>query len=202
MAGSQGARAPGFLMRHLALLRGVNVGGARTLPMRDLEAAFRAAGASGAGAVIQSGNVVFEADRPDEACAGAAANIRAKFGFLPTIVLRRAAAWRAMVEANPFVAAGAPTEDPSRRLSRRAAESHAYGASRSRRLPARRILRGGRGRLSQAPRWRGEGQPHQRAPRQGLRNRVDDAQLEHRPPPARAARRLSGRRRIEAAFPV
>ena len=33
-------------MRHLALLRGVNVGGARALPMRDLESAFRAGGAS------------------------------------------------------------------------------------------------------------------------------------------------------------
>ena len=84
-------------MRHLALLRGVNVGGARTLPMRDLEAAFRAAGASEAAAVIQSGNVVFEADRPNEVCAAAAAAILAKFGFLPTIVLRSAAAWRAMV---------------------------------------------------------------------------------------------------------
>ncbi len=34
-------------MRCVALLRGVNVGGARTLPMRALEEAFRAAGATG-----------------------------------------------------------------------------------------------------------------------------------------------------------
>ncbi len=97
-------------MRHLALLRGVNVGGARTLLMRDLEAAFSKAGASAAAAVIQSGNVVFEADRPDGVCAAAAETIRAKFGFLPTIVIRGASAWRAMVEANPFVAAGAPAD--------------------------------------------------------------------------------------------
>ena len=33
-------------MRTLALLRGVNVGGARSLPMTSLERAFRAAGAA------------------------------------------------------------------------------------------------------------------------------------------------------------
>ena len=111
MAGSQGARATEHLKgRHLALLRGVNVGGARTLPMGELEAAFRAAGATAAAAVIQSGNVVFEADRPEATCAAAAATIRATFGFLPTIVIRSASACRAMVEANPFVAAGAPAD--------------------------------------------------------------------------------------------
>ncbi len=94
-------------MRCVALLRGVNVGGARTLPMAELEEAFKNAGATGVAAVIQSGNVVFESDRPADACAAAAATIRAKFGFLSPIVLRSAGAWRAMVEANPFVAAGA-----------------------------------------------------------------------------------------------
>ena len=36
-------------MRCAALLWGVNVGGARTLPMRALEEAFRAAGATSVG---------------------------------------------------------------------------------------------------------------------------------------------------------
>ena len=56
-------------MRWLALLRGVNVGGARSLPMADLERAFRAAGGRAAASVIQSGNVIFEADDPEAAAA-------------------------------------------------------------------------------------------------------------------------------------
>jgi uncharacterized protein (DUF1697 family) len=97
-------------MRHLALLRGVNVGGARSLPMRELEEAFMAAGATAAATVIQSGNVVFASDRPEATCAAAAAAVDAKLGFRPQIVLRSATAWRAMVDANPFVAAGVGPE--------------------------------------------------------------------------------------------
>jgi uncharacterized protein (DUF1697 family) len=97
-------------MRHLALLREVNVGGARTLPMRELEDAFKTAGATAAAAVIQSGNVVFASARPEATCAAAGTTLQAKFGFRPTVVLRSAKAWRAMVEANPFVAAGVATE--------------------------------------------------------------------------------------------
>ena len=93
-------------MRSLALLRGVNVGGARSLPMAALESAFRAAGARSAETVIQSGNVVFEADDPAATGLAAGRAIEAEFGFRPVTILRGAAAWRAMVDANPFVAAG------------------------------------------------------------------------------------------------
>ncbi len=98
------------MTRHLALLRGVNVGGARTLPMRTLEDAFRAAGATETATVLQSGNVVFASDHPEAIAAGAAAAVESQFGFRPPIVLRNAAAWRTMVLANPFVAAGAPPD--------------------------------------------------------------------------------------------
>ncbi len=95
-------------MRTLALLRGVNVGGARSLPMSDLERAFRAAGARAAASVIQSGNVIFEADDSETVAAEAAATIAAAFGFRPAMILRSAASWRKMVDANPFLAAGRP----------------------------------------------------------------------------------------------
>ena len=49
-------------------------------------------------------------DRPDEACAAAAATIEAKVAFRPPIVWRSANSWRVMVEANPFIAAGAAAE--------------------------------------------------------------------------------------------
>ena len=97
-------------MRTLALLRGANVGGARKLPMAALERAFRAAGARATETVIQSGNVVFEADDPDAAARAAAETIEAELGFRPAMILRSAAAWRAMVERNPFVAAGSSSD--------------------------------------------------------------------------------------------
>ncbi len=93
-------------MRWLALLRGVNVGGARSLPMAELERAFRTAGARSAATVIQSGNVVFEADDPEAAATSAAKAIEAEFGFRPAMILRSAERWRGMICANPFVAAG------------------------------------------------------------------------------------------------
>ena len=65
-----------------------------------------AAGARAAETVIQSGNVVFEADDPEAAALAAAKAIEAEFGFRPAVILRSAAAWRAMVDANPFPIAG------------------------------------------------------------------------------------------------
>ena len=52
--------------RSLALLRGVNVGGARSLKSDDLMRAFLESGADEAETVIQSGNVIFRAARPEQ----------------------------------------------------------------------------------------------------------------------------------------
>ncbi|RBP03121.1 uncharacterized protein (DUF1697 family) [Roseiarcus fermentans] len=93
-------------MRTLALLRGVNVGGARKLPMAALERAFRTLGAHAVETVIQSGNVVFEADDPEAAAIAAAGAIESEVGFRPAMILRSATAWRRMVEANPFLVDG------------------------------------------------------------------------------------------------
>ncbi len=45
--------------RHIALLRGINVGGNNIIPMADLRACFEAMGFSDVATYIQSGNVVF-----------------------------------------------------------------------------------------------------------------------------------------------
>ena len=47
---------------YVALLRGLNVGRARPLPMEALRALFAEAGASSVESFIQSGNVVFAAE--------------------------------------------------------------------------------------------------------------------------------------------
>ena len=46
---------------HIALLRGINVGGRNALPMRHLVSMFEDAGCERVRTYIQSGNVVFEA---------------------------------------------------------------------------------------------------------------------------------------------
>ena len=48
--------------RHVALLRGINVGGNNQLPMKDLAALFVKAGCTDVVTYIQSGNVVFRAE--------------------------------------------------------------------------------------------------------------------------------------------
>ena len=47
---------------HIALLRGINVGGKNKLPMKDLAVMFTEAGCTDVRTYIQSGNVVFAAD--------------------------------------------------------------------------------------------------------------------------------------------
>lgn len=47
---------------HVALLRGVNVGGRNKLPMADLRSALESSGLRNVRSYIQSGNVVFDAD--------------------------------------------------------------------------------------------------------------------------------------------
>lgn len=52
--------------RHVALLRGINVGGNNMIKMTELAEAFRQAGFSDVVTYINSGNVVFTADQPAE----------------------------------------------------------------------------------------------------------------------------------------
>ncbi|HET9587353.1 MAG TPA: DUF1697 domain-containing protein [Anaerolineales bacterium] len=53
--------------RFVALLRGINVGGKNLIKMADLKACFEALGFENVSTYIQSGNVLFNADRPDRA---------------------------------------------------------------------------------------------------------------------------------------
>lgn len=93
---------------HVALLRGVNVGGKNRLPMKELAALFEAAGCTGVRTYIQSGNVVFRADaRTAKGLAGTVeAAITRRFGFTAPVVLRRADALDAVLHRNPFLAEG------------------------------------------------------------------------------------------------
>ena len=111
----------------VALLRAVNVGG-RKLPMAELRALCTGLGWSDVRTYIQSGNIVFEAEREPRALeAQLEAALRSRFGMeVPTIV-RTVPQWKRLVESNPF-ASEAETE-PNRVLAGLAKAKIASGAA-------------------------------------------------------------------------
>lgn len=93
-------------LRHVALLRGINVGGKHIVKMANLRRLFEAAGATEVATHLQSGNVIFRAARTR---LGAIARrvdaaLENEFGFSAPIVTRRGAEFAAAVEAYPFTA--------------------------------------------------------------------------------------------------
>lgn len=90
-------------MRRVALLRGVNVGGAGKLPMAGFRDLLEGLGFGRVETLIQSGNAVFEA-------AGGAAALEAtirdavsgRFGFAPEVFLRTAPEMAEAAEDHPF----------------------------------------------------------------------------------------------------
>ena len=86
------------VVRHIALLRGINVGGNRIIKMADLREIFVAAGAHDVETYIVSGNVVFSHPRPSAARFEKA--IASATGFDVPVILRTSAEWTAL--AHPF----------------------------------------------------------------------------------------------------
>lgn len=94
---------------HLALLRGINVGGKNKLPMNDLLVLFAEAGCRDVRTYIQSGNVIFTA-APDIVTplpGVITARIQERFGYRVPVVMRTAEELGAVIRHNPFIAAGA-----------------------------------------------------------------------------------------------
>jgi uncharacterized protein (DUF1697 family) len=87
----------------LALLRGINVGGHRRLPMAVLRELASELGYTGVSTYIASGNLLFRAASGDEELAAALAGaIRARFGFaVDVLVVDGATVARALAE-HPF----------------------------------------------------------------------------------------------------
>ncbi|MFW5419318.1 DUF1697 domain-containing protein [Nocardiopsis sp. CNT-189] len=104
------------MTRWIALLRGVNVGGRRKVPMAELREAVAGLGHTGTATLLQSGNAVFtQRDGAPGGEDGLRAELESalaeRFGFAVDTVLRDAAGMRAAVQANPL-----PVGDPSRFL--------------------------------------------------------------------------------------
>jgi uncharacterized protein (DUF1697 family) len=93
--------------RHVALLRGINVGGKNMLPMKMLTEIFATTGCTDIATYIQSGNVVFCAE--DKIAKGLAEaitkQVEKQFGLKVPVVIRSAAELDAVIRGNPFGAA-------------------------------------------------------------------------------------------------
>jgi uncharacterized protein (DUF1697 family) len=91
--------------KHVALLRGVNVGGKNTLPMKELAAMFVKAGCAEVVTYIQSGNVVFRAeDRVVTGLVGIiAGQMEKQFGIRVPVVLRTASEIDVVIRGNSFL---------------------------------------------------------------------------------------------------
>jgi uncharacterized protein (DUF1697 family) len=102
-------------MRYVALLRGINVGGHRKLPMADLRAALEVAGYDDVATYVQSGNVVLTAPKQTTAKLERALErtIADALGFPVDVMVRTEAELKAVVEADPLKRA---KDDPAKHL--------------------------------------------------------------------------------------
>jgi len=91
---------------YVALLRGINVGGKNSLPMKELAGMFARAGCREVRTYIQSGNVVFGADDVEGLAERIAAEIEQRFGMRVPVILRSGAEMRKALRSNPFAKAG------------------------------------------------------------------------------------------------
>jgi uncharacterized protein (DUF1697 family) len=94
---------------HVALMRGINLAGKNSLPMKDLVAIFEAAGCKDLRTYIQSGNVIYRAPAAKAAKLPAvvAKAILEKHGLKVPVVTRTASELAAAAQTNPFLKKGA-----------------------------------------------------------------------------------------------
>jgi len=96
---------------YVALLRGINVGGHRKVPMADLRALAEGLGLDGVRTYVASGNLVFSSESGEESALEAQLEsaISDRFGFGVDVIVRGAEHWAALAAGNPFPEQSAAT---------------------------------------------------------------------------------------------
>jgi len=109
-------RAGGRMSQCVALLRGVNVGGHKGVPMAGLRALAERLSLGNPKTLLQSGNLVADSGGRStcEIEARLEAAILAEMGVETAVCVRSAGTWFALVEANPFPKAA--KDDPAHLL--------------------------------------------------------------------------------------
>jgi uncharacterized protein (DUF1697 family) len=91
------------MSNHVALLRGINVGGNRKLPMAELRALAEDLGLDEPRTYVASGNLVFASPLEGDGLeAKLEQAIAERFGFKVDVIVRAATQWAAYLAANPF----------------------------------------------------------------------------------------------------
>lgn len=90
-------------MTYVALLRGINVGGNRKVPMKDLAALFECVGMERVRTYINSGNVIFRhaAQAPEQIAHMLEREIEQEFGFAVDVLVKTGAAITQIADALP-----------------------------------------------------------------------------------------------------
>lgn len=129
----------------VALLRGINVGGHRRLPMAELRSALEVAGFGGVRTYIQSGNVVFDRPAVDTDEEGVAASIRTVIadscGMAVPVLVRPLGEIERVVAAHPGVGGDVPDKWLHVFFLDRAVD-HAVGPDPEKFSPDRWVLQG------------------------------------------------------------
>ena len=102
--------------RYIALLRGINVGRAKRVAMADLRALIESLGYTDVRTLLNSGNVVFTADRAGSATTAAArieAALASKLKLISRVTVLTAAELEAAMDAMPLAKVA---KDPARLL--------------------------------------------------------------------------------------
>jgi len=100
---TQGLGQAGGQDRRVALLRGINVGGARKVPMAELRDVATGLGWTQVATHLQSGNLLFSAAGDDDELASTlAAALHAQFGMDIDVIVRTGKQLRELVANHPF----------------------------------------------------------------------------------------------------
>lgn len=91
-------------MRYVALLRGINVGGNKIVPMAELKKMLERMKCTNVKAILASGNVLFDSPEtsPEKLAATIAQTFEETFGFDSHIIVRTAKQIAELVESEPF----------------------------------------------------------------------------------------------------
>lgn len=92
------------MTRYVALLRGINVGGNKKVPMAQLRTMMEGLGYTDVATLLQSGNAVFTAKEKSPATVGKQleAAIKKEFGFDVSVIMRTRDELEAVIQANPL----------------------------------------------------------------------------------------------------
>jgi uncharacterized protein (DUF1697 family) len=89
--------------KFISFLRGINVGGNRSIPMAELKSLYEKLNFKQVATFIQSGNVIFECDETSGLPQQIEKKIRERYNFDVPVIIRTLEQMRDILQRNPFL---------------------------------------------------------------------------------------------------